>query len=375
MYSAVFSNVLSNVLTLSTGPAISQSEALSIRFTVILTIAVICLFSWMLIFYAVSASRFKKMDRLKASIKKSAEDATKDPSLKAADILPPVEDLLGKANISALNELFEVLDEDTENTLKRLLKQLDSTAFISQGLDEKYNDEYLVDLMRIAGSLGIISLANKMTALVKKNRNNIDIVFEALMALAYMNSSKAFIEICMDKKYIKYISFRNLQEIIIAYTGNREALYKRLLSAPDDYVVRICIKRIGSEEITSLVPKTLPFLDNKNYNLIIETLRTISILKYKPAAAKIQKLLKHSHWEVRNAVVKAVASIDLDSYIDSLIEALQDNEWFVRYNAGLALSKAADFKKVRDKVQATNDKFAIEMLDYMSVMNNIRGVK
>jgi len=371
MYSAAISGVLSQ----STFPAVTQSTMLSIRFAIILAAAVLFLFLWMLIFYAMSAARFRKMDQLKAAIKKSAEDATKDPSLKAADILPPVDDLLGKANISALNELLAVLDTETENTMKRLLKQLDCTSFISKGLDEKYNDEYLVDLMRIAGTLGIVSLANKITSLVKTNRRNIDIVFEALMALAYMNSSKAFIQICMDKKYIRYISFRNLQEIIIAFTGNREVLYKRLLSAPDDYVVRICIKRIGAEEITSLVPKTIPFLDSKNYNLVIDTLRTISALKYKPAADKIQKLLKHEHWEVRNAVVQTIASIDTELYTDPLIEALQDSEWFVRYNAGLALSKADDLQSVRDKVHATEDKFAIDMLEYMSVMNDIRRVK
>jgi len=329
----------------------------------------------MLIFYAMSAGRFRKMDQLKSKIKKSAEDAVKDPGLKAADILPPIEDLLGKANISALNELFAVLDTEPKEALKRLLKQLDCTAFISKGLEEKYNDEYLVDLMRITGTLGIVSLANKITSLIKSNRNNIDIVFEALLALAYMNSSKAFIEICMDKKYIRYISFRNLQEIIIAFSGDKEVLYKKLLSAPDDYVVRICIKRIGAEEISSLVPKTMQFLESKNYNLVIDTLRTISALKYKPASVKIQKLLKHSHWEVRNAVVQAAAAIDTDHYTDSLIEALQDKEWFVRYNAGLALSKADNLENVREKVHATNDKFAIDMLEYMATMKNIRGVK
>jgi len=353
---------------------LEQANPFANRFMLVLTIAVLLLIGWMLIFHAMTASRYREMDRFKALITKNAEKAVNYPNLMAENILPPVNNLFGKAHISALNELLTTLEPESKNALKVLLSQLDCTSFISKGLDNKDNEEYLIDLMRIVGELGLKSLSDKITGLIKANRHNIDIIFEALLALARMNSSSQFLQICMDKKYTKNISFRNLQEIVIAFTGNRETLYKKLLTAPDNYIIRICIKRIGAEEITALVPKIVQFLDSKNTNLIIDTLRTIGALKYSPAANKVKRLLKHEHWEVRNAVVQAIASIDVNKNIDPLVEALQDKEWFVRYNAGVALCSAKDFITVRSKVGATNDKFAIEMLEYISTMNELKGV-
>jgi len=355
-------------------PVSEQTLSLALRFIVILTAATVSLFLWMLIFHIISVNRFKKMERFKSAVEKSAVKAAADTTLKAADILPPVNILLGKSNISALNELFSTLPPEHKNALIALINQLDCSTFITNGLNEEDNEEYLIDLMRVVGELNLVSHADKITSIIKDNKDNIDIIFEALLALARMNSSEQFMQICMDKKYIKRISFRNLQEIIIAYTGDREILYKKLLTAPDNYIIRICIKRIGAEGIESLSPNIVKFLDSKNFNLVIDALRTIGALKYKPAAEKVQKLLKHDNWEIRNAVVQATAAIDIDQYTDSLIEALQDSEWFVRYNAGKALCEATELKEVRDKVYATNDEFAIEMLNYMMAMSGIRRV-
>jgi HEAT repeat protein len=98
----------------------------------------------------------------------------------------------------------------------------------------------------------------------------------------------------------------------------------------------------------------------------------LSTLSYKPVAEKIIALVKHERWEVRSVAVNSLAALGPSDYTDQFVLALQDSEWQVRFNAGSALSKIRD-GTIREKVLATGDKFALDMLEYMTDMVEIGG--
>jgi len=344
-----------------------------IRFVIVLAATIVVLFLWMMIMYAITERRYRKVELFKSRLKEFIDKTVDNPDYKVAQSLQSLDYLLGRDNISALNELFLSLDTEEKDALKAILSRSDCETYVSDKLDEDDNEEYLIDLMRVVGEFNLVHLSDKIVSIIMSNKRNISIVFEALLTLAHMGSTDSFLKICLDKDYIQHMSFRNLQEIIATYTGNREELFHKLLSAPDDYVIRICIKSIGSEGISALVPEILQYLDSPNINLVIDTLRTIGALKYKSVLERVQKLLGNERWEVRNAVVQTIAAIDADNNIEFLVKALQDKEWFVRYNAGQALCGTSNLEKVRDMVRATNDRFANDMLEYMTTTKDIRG--
>jgi hypothetical protein len=201
--------------------------------------------------------------------------------------------------------------------------------------------------------------------------DNINVQYEAFLALAKLGSYKNIINICTNKKFTISLTFRSLQEIISAYTGDKSELYKALLVSKDAYIVRICVRLIGNERLRALAPDIEGFLDSDNINLLIDTMRALSVLQYKPVIDKLAALMRHKAWEVRAVAVNAVAAIDREDYIDALVTALQDSEWQVRFNAGAALSKVKDTNLIREKIVATGDKFAMDMYENFAQLASI----
>lgn len=275
-----------------------------------------------------------------------------------------------RQGIAVLSQVYESLNAQGRETLRGILMRSNAVKQLEKQLESE-NEDYLVEIIRLVGDLQLLELDKKVATLIYLHRDNIDLQFQGFLALSRMGSRDNIVNICMDREFAQSLSFRSLQQVVQAYAGDKVELYARLFVSPDPYIVRICVKRVGVEHITELADEVLPFLDSDNFNLVIDAARTLGLLKYAPAAEKIAPLLIDRRWEVRSVAATALGSIDCDTYEKDLVRALQDREWQVRYNAAAVLKDSANIDQVRQDVVATGDRYALEMLEFMTQTNQI----
>lgn len=315
--------------------------------------------------YASTVHSEKMRKRLTRSIKEATQKAMSAKSDKQAHEILSSKEIFTRAGLAVLGDVFAEMDKKDKNKLKTVLLQLDIEKNLAAQLKSD-NEDYLIELIHLTCDLELTSLADAVANAMVTHYDNTDVQYEAFMTLSIFGSYDKIIDICKNKDFVLTLSFRSLQEIIGAYTGNKPALFKALLGSADAYINRVCIKEIGSNGIKELAGEVVPFMDSENINLIMDAVRTLSALKYTDAVEKIRTFLEHERWEVRCVAVTSLAEIEVKSHIDDFVKALQDSEWQVRYNAGSVLSAVPDDEgEIIKKVAATGDNFAIEMMNYM----------
>ncbi|NLW79316.1 MAG: HEAT repeat domain-containing protein [Ruminococcaceae bacterium] len=336
-------------------------------------IFILVCFVVVLIYIRVSAAiRDNFKYKLKQQIYYALSQATDRPGGKAAISIPGGEKVFGRDRLFILAEVFDEIDDQYKPALRGIVLKMGFREYINKQFGT--NDmEYLILIIRMIGDLELVGMDSRVASLMYTHRGDINLQYQAYLTLAILGSQDHIVHICMDENYVQTLSFRSLQEVLKAYTGDKEELYDILLASPDPFVVRICIKRIGAEGVARLADKVFPYLGNGNFNIVIDAARTLGQLKYQPAAEKLVALLKNDRWEVRSIAVSALAAIDPADYEAPIAEALRDKEWQVRYNAALALSRSPNMDALLEKVKATGDRYAYEALEYVAQANNIFG--
>ncbi|MBQ3379709.1 MAG: HEAT repeat domain-containing protein [Clostridia bacterium] len=193
-----------------------------------------------------------------------------------------------------------------------------------------------------------------------------DIQEISMLALFMCGCEEKLISLFSDKKFRIILSFRQLQELFDNYAGDHAKLYHELLGIDCDvYVTRVCIRGVGAEEIRDMCHEIEPYLSSENINLMIESIRSLGKMRYRPAADVIRERTKHSAWSVRSTAVTALSQICPDDCYDHLLSCLCDSEWWVRFHAAQALSELSGHESLLADARALGDKFAYEMMNYM----------
>jgi hypothetical protein len=278
--------------------------------------------------------------------------------------------MFSRRGLAALSEVLGSMDGKSIKKLRAILLSISFDQHLSKMLSSD-NEDYLAEIIRLVGNLKLSGLDKEVVNVMMLHKDNVNVQHEAFLTLSRLGSYDNIVEICMNKEYNLKLTFRSLIEIMSSYSADKHELCKALLSARDNYIVRTSVKLIGSERITALAPEIEGFLESDNINLVLDTIRALSQLRYKAITEKMIKLLSHEAWEVRSVAVGALASINVDDYIDHFITALCDKEWQVRYNAGSALSKIRNSDFIAKKVIATNDKYAMDMLQYFTQIGSM----
>jgi len=195
-----------------------------------------------------------------------------------------------------------------------------------------------------------------------------------LLALFMCGCGELLIRLFSDPAFHLILSFRSLQELFACYSGDHETLFRELLALPcDQYVIRACIRGIGTERLESLCETILPYLQGDHTNLLIDTVRTLGLLRYAPAAESIRAHTAHPVWSVRSAAATALAQIAPDDCREDLLRCLCDREWWVRFHAAEALCTIPGRETLLEDAEALNDRFAFEMTRYILERNRLLG--
>ncbi len=327
-------------------------------------LSVILYFFLVLTYLHIATSRRKRRhERVKKHL---SALVSKDlpPTLQIGAPIPGLRQRFSRENLAVLSELLTTLEGEEQGRLRRLIENAGFESFAGKHLHSRDRQRTIL-LVRMLGQLNNPTHNATIKELLYKHTNLISLQYQGLLALSLTADSQNLTDVCMDKKFKQKLSFRSLQEIFKVYTGNKEALYASLLNSPDRYIVRICIKRIGAEQVYLLAPMIFPFLDSDDYNLVIDAARSMGQLKWKDAGENLRLLLAHPKWEVRGTVVSALAEIDLGRYEDFIAVLLHDPEWQVRYNTAKAIIKSKNLSRILTTVEHSGDRYALEMLQYI----------
>ncbi len=274
------------------------------------------------------------------------------------------------ANLVILNDLMTTLPPEEQ---ERLIALINAAGF--QKVAAKYlmsrDEEKSILAARLLGAMRSAELNGQILTQLYAKPSHIDWQYQGMLTLALTGDDKNLAHICTDAHFRQQLSFRSLQEIIGAYTGDKLALYTQLLESPDRFIVRICVKRIGQEHLTQLVEPMVSFLESSDYNLVIDAARSLGKIRWKPAAKRLCQLLTHEKWEVRAVAVTTLAAIDSEQFAPNIANMLHDREWQVRYNAAMALCETTNMPQVMADVESSGDRYAMEILQYATTMQNV----
>jgi len=193
------------------------------------------------------------------------------------------------------------------------------------------------------------------------------------MALSVLGSDQRLVKIAMDETYRVKISFRSLLEIMKAYKGDKEKLFGELLKSPDNFFVRVSVKRIGAERLRAHGEKIMPFLMSTDDELVMDTIRTLGKLRVSSSEGAIASLLKHERWEIRSLAVTALAEINVLRNAPRFVAMLGDSEWQVRLNAAVAIAQTPGAHDVLREIEQGGDRYATDILRYTVSRKDIRA--
>lgn len=195
---------------------------------------------------------------------------------------------------------------------------------------KKRNSDYRNLAAKLAGMLRRSDTAPLLYELLKKYPGDDVFQYNAMLALSLMGEGDYMNRLFQDENYPFSLSFRCFLEILRAYNGNPEALYRNMMKSPSVFVTRVAVKQAGSVQMNALAPVIAGFLETDSESLLIDTIRALGQLKYNESEDKIAAYTSHSRWEVRYMALNALFSMNSRKCRPLLRSGLADPEWQVR---------------------------------------------
>lgn len=276
----------------------------------------------------------------------------------------PKRKLFSSIGIEAASELVENLETDVRLKLNEYLmeRQFDRYMLKIIKSSDKHTTAFVI---KLAGNLQIAEMGGLILNTIYKNKASVDLQYIGLEALAKLAQEEKLLRVFNDDTVPIKLTYRAFENVFMVYSGPKSTFYKKILNVKDQYVVRIVIKRIGSEGLSELAPEIRRFLEAKEKDMRIAAITSLGLLKDTASFEVIKSFCNNEVWEVRSAALKSMASIDLEASAPYLMEGLKDSEWWVRYNSASQLVRCREIDKINKEVSEGNDTFAKEILNYV----------
>jgi len=273
----------------------------------------------------------------------------------------------GIRSLRGLQVISETADELSDEAWDVLSSEVGGEWFgkyLRKQLDGRNMDSIIL-VVKLIGALKLTQYTSEIVAQVYCYRSVTQMQHIGMLSLCLLGAEKELVAVCRDETIASLLSFRTLEELFRTYTGDRKKLCRILIdTAADLYIRRTCIKAIGEYAYGDLAEMILPYLECKQFNARVDAIRTLGQLKYGPALDRIRAFARDERWEARVVSATALGSYGAENNFDVLLALLCDREWWVRYRAAEALVGYPDHAELVRRVEATNDRFAGEMMRF-----------
>ena len=133
------------------------------------------------------------------------------------------------------------------------------------------------------------------------------------------------------------------------------------VSAPAP-ALRAWIQLVEVLRTPAALAAVVPFAAHADVDVRASAARALRYCFSPEGAEAVSGLLRDDDWRVRAAAARAVGALNVRAAIPSLVHAMHDTSWWVRFRAGLALADLADEgKSALAGVRSSQDPFARDM--------------
>lgn len=269
-----------------------------------------------------------------------------------------------------INRLIRCGDDFIEThhaALMNLYEIVGIKAYVQKGLAS--NQVHMKSLAcRYIGELQLENMEADMISLISSENN--DVTYNVMLALAKLGDMKGLVHILTNDAEHMYLSHRAIIEIISAFKGSKEELFKRTIDLCDDYMKGILIKAIAEDKIEGLSPYYMSYLNSDDKNLRIASIRALCELNNEDDESYIRSKLDDKDWEVRAAAAKGLEKLGTSQSFAALGKTTGDSVWWVRHNAASALILIPGGKEFASRIINGDDKFAREAVTSLIEKNN-----
>jgi hypothetical protein len=297
-------------------------------------------------------------------------------------IIPYVDEILSVIDVSYPEDTSK-MREMVKNRIKREIIEGRIIYYI-----EMFTGTMRSNLIRLSEEIGLVQYEVKnlknndvfKTALALKNLGSLrsktaidsiikisskratDIRYHALMALAKIGDTEAFIGSFESISSGFILSERSLTEIIDSFEGDKPTLYRRMISSSKVYLSTIFIGSAGNYMYTNLNDEIVAFVKDDDKDRKITAVKAIGKSGDIRFLDTLIECVYDEDWEVRAVAAKALGRFEHARPIPHLVKALSDREWWVRYNSALSIIMLPGGVGVAEDVLKGTDRFAREIL-------------
>ena len=242
----------------------------------------------------------------------------------------------------ALLELSEGVDDDASLCLMYLYE---SYGFLADDLRTLGKRISIDRRAKIISKLALIRHPHAVGWLrLELNRSALSLRTAAFQALARtysrqeMSAAEAreiFLPLILEKRF----STGLIEEALVILANNAGPTIYALLQQQDSDFIRLALAVIERSKEQSWADWCVAWLDSPSAELRAAALRALAKLQFVPleASDKVMQALKDEQWFVRAQAANASVSVMTSTIDDVLLEALADSNWWVRYNAAKSL--------------------------------------
>lgn len=193
---------------------------------------------------------------------------------------------------------------------------------------------------------------------------NKDLAYNAAITLSVLGDEQGLMKVILEYENNYEMSHRIIIEILEKYSGDFDALARKLLEKADEYIRAAVVKALAKSRSREFESTYFTYLKEGSINLKIAALRAIGSIARPEHEHELIVASHHKNWAVRSAAIKAMIDIPSDNIFQAISQATKDPEWWVRYNAAKTLvAMDHDFFYI-EKILQGYDKFASDAIKH-----------
>lgn len=235
----------------------------------------------------------------------------------------------------------------------------ENLGFVDDEIRHLMSNDNLVKA-EAAKLLGEYRSRKAVTALVKEIVDDSDMLeYNILLALSRIGDADALIKAFNHLNSESEFSFHALVEIIDQFNGDKNILYPQMIKHKSEYVAIAFIRSAGQNKCYKIDNEIAEYLQHESKELRISAIKFLGEVGESKWVEDIANLLEDPEWEVRAIVIRIIGNLSPNTSVNKkLINALNDDQWYVKNYAGASLLKTKEGIKmlISNMSEASDDK-------------------
>lgn len=279
------------------------------------------------------------------------------------------------------NEVIMEAYQETENRLVIRQYMLCFEGVIESLLRKKFGMTELSKL-RLSKLVGYYQLDSQVVQdflLDCLKQNSIYLKLNALTALAQIGNLSSFLEaIDIVSSESTLYNDRFLIDIFGKYTGHQDYLHTEIVEKFHLFTVElqvILVQYFTTRCCSAIEPVLIEVLAKNEKSEKELHLGAIRYFMHHPKSCfepVLIKYLTHSDWEYRALSATALKHYMNESVIDELFKAIEDKNWYVRFNSAMTLCAFQLEERIKKYIEKTNDHYSKDILSYALLLKEHR---